>query len=215
MPAFSPLDYLALFVEATSGGTLAYNPMTYRLTPTGPAGTITFQGSDSQNRIVNWDANVTILSGPNVLLVIDPTGKIVTDEGVTVTDGESGPTLSTTIGDNMVTSGTTVVQNIAPISGQADFYADNGISNDAGDSTSSPYPLFTFDDTFASIKIINESNNDLNIHNITAYDLTENAPTVEINTPGGKITTPGGNSNVLSNSTSPRAGAHSGRHRKH
>ena len=125
-----------------------------------------------------WDANVTILSGPDVLLVIDPNGKVIEDENVTVTDGEGGPTRSTAPGNNMITSGTAVVKDIAPVSGQADFYANDGVSN------TSTYPLLTFDDTFNSITILNESDNNLDIHNITTYDTTEESPTVEINTPG-------------------------------
>ena len=96
MAPFSPLSYLALFVEAVSGtvkggGSLSFDADTSRLDASSSAGSISTNGSDSQSRTVDWDANVTILSGVDVLLIINQNGQVVTDEGVTVTDGVGGP----------------------------------------------------------------------------------------------------------------------------
>ena len=152
------LPFLALYVEANSGFSVS--------------------NGDEQTCDVYWDANVTILSGADVDLVIDPTGKIVTDENVTVTDGEGGPTLG--VGDT-ISSGLAVVPYISPSMGQVEIYGSGsqGTSSTEGVSNgSAAYPTFTFFNTFSSVTITNESANDLEIQGIDVATTTINAPTV-------------------------------------
>jgi hypothetical protein len=148
VPTFTDFPFLALYVQAQDPGVAAANL--------------------AQSRTITWNANVTINSGQDPLLVIDSSGKITTADNVTVSDGTlAGPIVPL---GGFITSGTAVVHDISGAQiGQAYFVGDNSVTNSAHNPpypANHPYPLFTFDYAFRKVTIINHSANALEIHGI-------------------------------------------------
>jgi Ca2+-binding RTX toxin-like protein len=129
----------------------------------------------SQNRTVQWDADVVILSRLNPNLVIDRDGNIIEAVNVSVDDSAGGGPTQRTSGQ--ILSDTIVVNDILNThTGEVLFTAGNNITN------SFIYPLFDFVDSFDSVSITNQSAKDLQIKKIDVVNRVS-TPRVQLNAP--------------------------------
>jgi hypothetical protein len=133
----------------------------------------------NDSRIVNWDSNVVILSGPNPDLYIDSGGNIVRAINVSVDGGKRTGQVS---GDIVVDP------SINNDRGQALFQSDSSGGTTIQTSLASG-PLFTFRETFQTVSIVNYSRSRLVLGDIAVVDSTALVPgnqvTLDANNVGG------------------------------
>jgi len=133
----------------------------------------------SAGRLVEWDSNVIILSGPSPDLLIDANGNIVRAINVSVNGGQKTGTVEGGVSVDPITNNDR---------GQVLFQSDNSGSSVVATSLSTG-PLFTFRETFQSVSLINESVGTLTLNNIQVVNTTPletgNQVTLDANTVSG------------------------------
>ena len=120
-------------------------------------------------RSITWNADVVLQSGPSPTLVVNSDGLVTKAVNLTV-DGGQG------VGYN--TGGTFKIDDIINDDRGQAMFKSNGAATIA--ETASGYPLFTFRDTYKTVRLTNESDHNMQVSKVIVANRTEITPQHEV-----------------------------------
>jgi Ca2+-binding RTX toxin-like protein len=149
--------------DSVAGPTDATQPLALYVVANGSLG-----GTDQHN--ITWNTNLNIYDSGSPTLVVNAAGDIVTATNITVNGGQSSGAIT----------GNISVDNISDNGGPEVIFNSPGGSPDSITwNSSATEPTFKFIEGFQQVLITNESNKELIINNIDAYDTGTTLPKVE------------------------------------
>ena len=127
-------------------------------------------GGITQTRIIDWNSDVVVNSGPDPYLLVDSQGKVVKAVNVTV-NGVANPNIGTTY------TGTITVGDIRN-TGSGDIWMTSAAGTIQGGCASNPpagthcWGTFTFHENFRTVTLLNNSTFDLVVGDIDVINRT-------------------------------------------